>query len=221
MNRQPFNPYLPEGKYMPDGEPHVFGDRVYVYASHDRANGKRFCTGDYEVWSAPVNNLSDWTCKGVSLPRKNKFNKSGFKCMWAPDCVQGSDGKYYLYFCFGFENRICVARSDSPDGHFSLIGCVKHADGRLYGSGKGDFMCFDPAVFRDDDGSVYLYSGFAPGRLVRVVSSAMRYPASSISTWPSNSFVSGIRPIETSCTIWTPTRSKSRTGSTRRTSRAY
>ena len=167
MNRQPFNPYLPEGKYMPDGEPHVFGDRVYVYASHDRANGKRFCTGDYEVWSAPVNNLSDWTCKGVSLPRKNKFNKSGFKCMWAPDCVQGSDGKYYLYFCFGFENRICVARSDSPDGHFSLIGCVKHADGRLYGSGKGDFMCFDPAVFRDDDGSVYLYSGFAPGRLVR------------------------------------------------------
>ena len=55
--------------------------------------------------------------------------------MWAPDCVQGSDGKFYLYFCFGFENRICVARSDSPDGHFSLIGCVKHADGRLYGSG--------------------------------------------------------------------------------------
>ena len=30
------NPYLPSWEYVPDGEPHVFQDRVYVYGSHDR-----------------------------------------------------------------------------------------------------------------------------------------------------------------------------------------
>ena len=28
---QVFNPYLPEWEYIPDGEPYVIGDRVYVY----------------------------------------------------------------------------------------------------------------------------------------------------------------------------------------------
>ena len=30
------NPYLPLWEYIPDGEPRVFGNRVYVYGSHDR-----------------------------------------------------------------------------------------------------------------------------------------------------------------------------------------
>ena len=25
------NPYLPKWEYIPDGEPRVFGDRVYIY----------------------------------------------------------------------------------------------------------------------------------------------------------------------------------------------
>ena len=33
MLKQAFNPYLPSWEYIPDGEPHVFGDRVYVYLS--------------------------------------------------------------------------------------------------------------------------------------------------------------------------------------------
>ena len=27
------NPYLPAWEYIPDGEPRVFGDRIYVYGS--------------------------------------------------------------------------------------------------------------------------------------------------------------------------------------------
>lgn len=34
-SKQGFNPYLPSWEYIPDGEPHVFGDRVYLYGSHD------------------------------------------------------------------------------------------------------------------------------------------------------------------------------------------
>ena len=55
------NPLFPLNEYVPDGEPHVFGDRVYLYGSHDEEGGTRFCVRDYTVWSASVNNLSEWT----------------------------------------------------------------------------------------------------------------------------------------------------------------
>ena len=64
MKRQAFNPYLPSWEYIPDGEPYVFGDRVYVYGSHDLYNGHVFCLGDYVCWSAPVDDLSDWRYEG-------------------------------------------------------------------------------------------------------------------------------------------------------------
>ena len=37
------NPILPSWEYIPDGEPRVFGDRVYLYGSHDRAGCNAFC----------------------------------------------------------------------------------------------------------------------------------------------------------------------------------
>ncbi|MCQ2088232.1 MAG: xylosidase, partial [Bacilli bacterium] len=36
MNKQCYNPYLPGWEYIPDGEPKVFGDRLYIFGSHDR-----------------------------------------------------------------------------------------------------------------------------------------------------------------------------------------
>ena len=43
MKKQAFNPYLPSWEYVPDGEPHVFGDRVYLYGSHDMYSGWGYC----------------------------------------------------------------------------------------------------------------------------------------------------------------------------------
>lgn len=34
QKRQVFNPFLPLNEYIPDGEPHVFGDRVYIFMVH-------------------------------------------------------------------------------------------------------------------------------------------------------------------------------------------
>ena len=34
-SKQGLDPYLPSWEYIPDGEPNVFGDRVYLYGSHD------------------------------------------------------------------------------------------------------------------------------------------------------------------------------------------
>jgi len=65
MKKQVFNPYLPSYEYVPDGEPYVFGDRLYVYGSHDKFNGKNFCLGDYVCWSAPVDDLGNWKFEGT------------------------------------------------------------------------------------------------------------------------------------------------------------
>ena len=161
MKNRVLNPYLGEGVYIPDGEPHVFDGRLYIYGSHDRFGSMRYCPGDYEVWSAPVTDLSDWSCPGPAYRRVGKRNRLGFRCMWAPDCTRGADGRFYLYYCFDFDNRICVASSDYPDRDFSFLGYVHHPDGTLYGQGPKDIMCFDPAVFTDDDGEIYLYSGYS------------------------------------------------------------
>ena len=167
MKKQIFNPFLPEGEYFPDGEPHVFGDRVYLYSSHDKCGALRYCPGDYVFWSADVRDPRTWTNNGVSYRRRGKFNPLGFKCMWAPDCARGADGRYYLYYSFGFENRICAAVSDSPDRGFTFHGVVHHPDGTVYGKGAEDIMCFDPAVLADDDGSVWLYSGYSANEDLR------------------------------------------------------
>ena len=161
------NPYLPGCVYIPDGEPHVFSGRVYVYGSQDKFNSCRYCAGDYNVWSAAENDLADWKNEGIIYRRRGKFNRLGFKCIWAPDVVRGTDGKYYLYYCFGFKNYINVAVSDTPAGKFTFLGRVHHSDGTLYGKGKMDIMCFDPSAFVDDDGKVYLYSGYSANEDLR------------------------------------------------------
>lgn len=167
MKRLLWNPYLPEGTFIPDGEPHVYGNRLYLYGSHDKPHGMRYCADNYEVWSAPVDDLSDWSCPGTAYARRGKGNRLGIRCMWAPDCVQGTDGRFYLYFSFDFHNQVNVLVSNRPDGPFQYYGVVRHPDGTRYGHGKQDIMCFDPGVFRDDDGSIYLYSGYSANEDLR------------------------------------------------------
>ncbi|NMB30501.1 MAG: xylan 1,4-beta-xylosidase, partial [Clostridiales bacterium] len=61
------NPFLPKWEYVPDGEPRVFGDRVYIYGSHDTAGSTDFCDYKLKVWSASIHDLDNWTCHGVSF----------------------------------------------------------------------------------------------------------------------------------------------------------
>ncbi|PXW88459.1 glycosyl hydrolase family 43 [Streptohalobacillus salinus] len=163
MKRQAKNPYLPSYEYVPDGEPYVFGDRLYVYGSHDKFNGKLFCLNDYVCWSAPVDDLSNWRCEGV-IYKKNQdpMNRLGFYQMYAPDMVEGSDGRYYLYYTLAFQSVIAIAVSDTPAGHYQFYGYLSDASGKLFWNNHKDPLLFDPGVLVDDDGRVYLYSGFAP-----------------------------------------------------------
>ena len=157
-----FNPFLPLDEYIPDGEPHVFGDRVYLYGSHEEAGGDTFCSLDYVAYSAPVDDLSAWRYEGyIYKATQNPFYKEDLKYMYAPDCVRGTDGRFYLYYCpsgyrgkGGYNNPIFVAFADGPAGPFEYYGFVKNPDGSVF----DDFVTFDPAVF-NDDGVIRLYYG--------------------------------------------------------------
>lgn len=188
MKKQVYNPYLPSFEYVPDGEPHVFGDCIYLYGSHDRFRGAGFCLNDYVCYSADVNDLTQWRYEGVIYrkeqdPRNQNIpadapeqtflfgiqpegeedvNPKGIHAMWAPDVARGLDGKYYLYYCLDFMPEIGVAVCDSPAGKYEFLGLVRHEDGELLGRRDGDLQQFDPGVFIDDDGAIYLYSGNAP-----------------------------------------------------------
>jgi arabinoxylan arabinofuranohydrolase len=169
LKKQVTNPFLPSYEYIPDGEPYVFGDRVYLFGSHDRFNGKTFCMNNYVCWSAPVDDLTDWKYEGVIYNKlQDPLVHSNSRNMYAPDVQQGSDGRYYLYYFFDFSGVISVAVSDRPQGKYEFYGHVKYPDGTLLGKKKNDPFMFDPGVLVDDDHRVYLYTGFCPKFLTRV-----------------------------------------------------
>ena len=136
------NPYMPLWEHVPDGEPRVFtygGEtRVYVYGSHDTKRTE-YCGDDYVVWSAPVTDLTDWTCHGVCYQAEDR------SILYAPDVVQKGD-TFYLYAAERKGSVIRVARSKTPWGPFTDP--VKTELG------------FDPGILVDDDGRVYAYWGF-------------------------------------------------------------
>lgn len=155
---QIFNPFLPINEYIPDGEPRVFGDRVYVYGSHDKEGGDFFCMLDYVTYSAPVDNLKDWRYEGVIYKASQDPDYKNHRYMYAPDVIQGNDGKYYLFYSLADRHEcsylMSVAVSDSPTGPFEFHGYVKKPDG----TPLQDYIIFDPGVI-NDNGRIYLYYG--------------------------------------------------------------
>ena len=157
-----YNPYLPPWEYIPDGEPYVFGEKIYVYGSHDLYDAETFCMGDYVCWSAPVSNPGDWHYEGVIYQKtEDPLNRDGKMCLYAPDVTVGPDGRYYLYYVLDRVSVVSVAVCDTPSGSFQFYGYVRHEDGSRLGERKGDEPQFDPGVLTED-GKTYLYTGFCP-----------------------------------------------------------
>lgn len=158
MKHPAVNPYLPLDEYVPDGEPRLFEGRVYLYGSHDTAGGDFFCLEDYVAWSAPEKDLSDWRYEGVIYRRgQDPSDPEGERELFAPDVVQGPDGRYYLYYCLRMLPEFGVAVSDSPAGPFTFYAHVHRPDGSVLNEG----MPYDPSVLVDEDGKIYLYYGFS------------------------------------------------------------
>ncbi len=156
------NPYLPLWEYIPDGEPYVFEDpdrpghrRVYVYGSHDTLQVK-YCGIDQTVWSAPVEDLSDWRCEGVVF---QNVGNGVADLLYAPDiALSEKDGEKTYYYYPNDQapgRRSMVCKSNRPAGPFEPINRKPDRPQETEG-----IAGFDPAVLIDDDGTPYLYWGF-------------------------------------------------------------
>ena len=146
------NPYLPLWEHVPDGEPRVFEDpdnpgkfRAYIIGSHD-VNYSAYCGPDIRMWSAPVEDLSQWRDEG---PIFTWYVDGQWDTMFAPDLVEVKDkttGKktYYLYpHSRGWQRVPMVCKSDRPNGPFVPINLTE--DGRQ--CVPGSLIDFDPSVF--------------------------------------------------------------------------
>ncbi len=168
---QAFNPYLPAYEYIPDAEPRLFGDRIYIYGSQDRFNGKTYCLNDYVTWSASIHDPINWRYEGVIYKKtQDPLNADGSTEMNAPDVIQGADGRYYMYYSLAVRNELGIAVSDTPAGKYTFLGYVSYPDGRLFGN-KENESTFDPGIFIDDDGRIYLYTGFSITGLMKTIMS--------------------------------------------------
>ena len=151
--------------FTADPSAHVFGGRIYVYASHDTddgpplpdvepfkgSEGGAFKMHDYVV-------LSMAHPKGPVKVHRNVLDIADVpwaaRQMWAPDAAY-RNGTYYLYFPAKDHTgafRIGVATSKHPAGPF------KARPQPI----KGSFS-IDPSVFVDDDGRSYMYFGGVSG----------------------------------------------------------
>jgi len=149
------NPLI-TNQFTADPSARVFGDKVYIYPSHDilatKGHGRAnwFNMADYHVFSSA--NLTDWTDHGVIVSQnKVAWVDSNAYAMWAPDCIE-RNGKYYFYFPAPFKaglgrgSAVGVAIADKPYGPFVPEPMPI----------KG-VLGIDPNVFIDKDGQAYLY----------------------------------------------------------------
>lgn len=128
----------------------VYGDRIYLYVSHDVDGQEDYDMVDYRGFSS--DDMVNWQDHGQlihtdSLPWAEN--------LYAPGACS-KNGKYYLYMPNG-GSSIGVAVADEPGGPF-----VDPIGGALitksYPNANVPWL-FDPACFVDDDGQGYLYFG--------------------------------------------------------------
>jgi hypothetical protein len=154
LNKKAISQPLVSHIYTADPSAHVFDGKIYIYPSHDIDAGEafddlgsHFAMEDYHVIS--MDNIDGLAVdNGLALHVDDvPWAKQQ---MWAPDANE-KDGTYYLFFPAKAHDdifRIGVATSKSPTGPFK-------AEPEAI---KGSFS-IDPAVFKDDDGSYYMYFG--------------------------------------------------------------
>ncbi len=154
LNKRAISKPIVNHIYTADPSAHVFDGKIYIYPSHDVDAGEafddlgsHFAMEDYHVISMDSID-GDAVDNGIALHVDDVAWAK--QQMWAPDANE-KDGTYYLFFpAKDYEGifRIGVATSTSPVGPFTpQPNAIK------------DSFSIDPAVFKDDDGSYYMYFG--------------------------------------------------------------
>ena len=154
LNKKSISAPLVEHIYTADPSAHYFNGKIYIYPSHDIDAGEafddlgsHFAMEDYHV-------ISMDTIKSKAVDNGIALHVNDVpwaeRQMWAPDANE-KDGKFYLFFpAKDFEGvfKIGVAVSDLPIGPFKAQpNPIKNS------------FSIDPAVFKDNDNSYYMYFG--------------------------------------------------------------
>ena len=140
------NPLLPG--YFADPTVKKFGDTYYIYSTTD---GIKLASGQPTVWiSSDFLNWYNYELD-IELPR-------GLTNCWAPDVLQGSDGKYYYYMgnC-QYGCNIYGYVSDTPVGPWKALN-----DGNPVipaGTSRDRLPALDAQFLIDDDGSLFSFFG--------------------------------------------------------------
>lgn len=121
-------------------DPTIFYDNGYFYLTGTWRVGSGFNmyrSTDLIHWTACGN-----AAGGLALAKADTYGEGNF---WAPQIFKHGD-KYY--FAYAADEQIGIAESNSPMGPFkqSNIHCLKNTTKQI-----------DPFLFRDDDGTVYMY----------------------------------------------------------------
>lgn len=154
LDRKAISQPLVKHIYTADPSAHVFNGKIYVYPSHDVDKevpfddlGSQFDMDDYHVISMDDID-AEAKDNGVALHVKDV--PWATKQMWAPDAAE-KNGTYYLFFPAKDHQgvfRIGVATGSLPVGPFTpQPEAIKKS------------FSIDPAVFKDDDGTYYMYFG--------------------------------------------------------------
>lgn len=106
----------------------------------------------------------DWC---VTDQREHGFgvctHTDGTFALWAPHCVRGTDGKFWLYFCLtghfgGSKSCIGIAKSDSPEGGFECVSLLVQSP-----EGWRTPNAIDPQVFFAEGRMFMVYGSFGLG----------------------------------------------------------
>ncbi|MBM6921141.1 family 43 glycosylhydrolase [Phocea massiliensis] len=149
--KKPKNPIVP-GWYA-DPEARFYEGKYYIYVTRSftdykaQMNLDAFSSVDGEHWE-----------KHEGIIQMEDFPWV-WRAVWAPTIIE-KNGKYFLIFAVNDiqsdaeEGGLIIAASDSPAGPFT-----KWMDGHLIDRFINGAQPIDAHLFKDDDGTVYLYYG--------------------------------------------------------------
>lgn len=134
---------------------HIFNNKAYLFASHDRGPVKNFY-GMYDWWVWSSSDLVHWNMEFNLFPKDMWVGPTDNA--WAVDGAE-RNGKYYFYVSGNWKTGVAVSTTGPEGPYKDALG--KHIT---------DKMSYDPTVFIDDDANKtpYLITDGFPYKIARL-----------------------------------------------------
>jgi arabinoxylan arabinofuranohydrolase len=138
------------GQGLTDPKVRIYGDRAYLYATHDASpTARNFLMNDWWTWSS--DDLVHWKYESTLKPEQTYWGRPCDQC-WATDAIS-RNGKYYFYFSRG-NSELGVVEGPTPTGPW-----FDPLHKPLVAKGSVPTAARDPAILQEKDGTTYLVFG--------------------------------------------------------------